>query len=129
MIDEKLLIDELNKRVRTPRSTMEILKDIIPLVESQPKVATDTNVGDKWIPFECREADEEEKEVYGCKEVLCCKMPDEDEEILVSYAYGYVDQDILLCDETGYYLESGSDFMTEAVAWMPLPQPYREKVE
>lgn len=39
MIDEELLIKELNFRVRTPRSTMEIIRDIIPLVEMQPKVS------------------------------------------------------------------------------------------
>lgn len=39
MIDEKLLIKELNLRVRTKRSTMEIIRDIIPLVEMQPKVS------------------------------------------------------------------------------------------
>lgn len=38
MIDEKILINELKYRVRTPRSTMEILRDIIPLVETQPKI-------------------------------------------------------------------------------------------
>lgn len=38
MIDEKILIEELKYRVRTPRSTMEILRDIIPLVEMQPKI-------------------------------------------------------------------------------------------
>lgn len=39
MIDEQLLIKELNFRVRTPRSTMEIIRDIIPLVEMQPTVS------------------------------------------------------------------------------------------
>lgn len=37
MIDEKKLIEELKKRVRTKRSTMEILRDIIPLINGQPK--------------------------------------------------------------------------------------------
>lgn len=43
MIDEKKLIEELKKRIRTPRSTMEIERDIIPLVERQPKAG-------EWIP-------------------------------------------------------------------------------
>lgn len=88
-------------------------------------LANDTNVGSKWIPFECREADEEEKEAYGWEEVLCCKLPDEDEEILVSYASGNVDTDIFLRDGTECYLESGAEFVTEAVAWQPLPEPYK----
>jgi hypothetical protein len=36
LIDADLLIDELEKRVRTPRSTMEIVRDIIPMVKEQP---------------------------------------------------------------------------------------------
>lgn len=48
MIDEKLLIKELNFRVRTPRSTMEIIRDIIPLVEMQPKVS-EQEIRDKAI--------------------------------------------------------------------------------
>lgn len=48
MIDERMLIDELKFRVRTPRSTMEILRDIIPLVEMQPKIK-DEEIRDKVI--------------------------------------------------------------------------------
>lgn len=109
-----------NKKYESQDEAFEVVYEYIKELET--KVS-------EWIPFECREADQEEKEVYGCKEVLCCKMPDEDEEIYVSYANGYVGIDILLSDETGYYLDSGSDFMTEAVAWMHLPAPYRKKVE
>lgn len=36
LIDANALIEELKKRIRTPRSTMEIAKDIIPLIEAQP---------------------------------------------------------------------------------------------
>jgi hypothetical protein len=36
LIDAEHLIKELKKRIRTPRSTMEIARDIIPLVKSQP---------------------------------------------------------------------------------------------
>jgi hypothetical protein len=38
LIDADLLIDELEKRIRTPRSTMEIVRDIIPMVKRQPTV-------------------------------------------------------------------------------------------
>jgi hypothetical protein len=39
LIDADLLIDELEKRIRTTRSTMEIVRDIIPMVEEQPTVS------------------------------------------------------------------------------------------
>ena len=82
---------------------------------------------DKWIPFEQREADEDEKEAYGCEYMLCCKLPDEDEEILVTYANGNVGEDIFLRDGYECYLDSGAEFITEAIAWMPKPQPYKKE--
>ena len=36
LIDANALVEELKKRIRTPRSTMEIAKDIIPMIEAQP---------------------------------------------------------------------------------------------
>ena len=65
----------------------------------------------EWIPFTFDE--------YG----LNCRLPDEDEEILVSSKYG-VWIDIFVCDEHGYYLDSERDF--KGLAWMPLPEPYKE---
>lgn len=40
-IDSDLLIDDLEKRIRTQRSTMEIVRDIIPMVERQPTIGGD----------------------------------------------------------------------------------------
>lgn len=36
LIDADLLVTEIKKRIRTPRSTMEILRDIIPVIDNQP---------------------------------------------------------------------------------------------
>ena len=88
---------------------------------------------DKWIPFEQREADEEEKEYwlenYGqeIEYMLCGRLPDEDEEIIVSYANGCVSEDIFLCDGVDCYLDSGNELITEAIAWQPLPEPYKKE--
>lgn len=60
MIDEKLLIDELKLRVRTARSTMEILRDIVPLVEMQPKI-DNRQIRSKVIEEFLREAS---KDIY-----------------------------------------------------------------
>ena len=136
MIDEKKLLEELRKQKENHERDCELFKGseyasliiarlvdeveyIEKMVEEQPKVG-------EWIPFKTREADEEEKEAYGWEGVLCCKLPNEDEEILVSYASGYVGTDIFMWDGTECYLESGAEFMTEAIAWRPLPEPYRE---
>lgn len=38
LIDADMLKESLLKRVKTPRSTMEIKRDIIPLIDDQPTV-------------------------------------------------------------------------------------------
>ena len=103
----------------------QALRCIRKLQEQQPK--TD------WIPFEQREADEEEKEYwlenYGqeIEYMLCGRLPDEDEEIIVTYSNGYVSEDIFLRDGVDCYLDSGNELVTEAIAWMPKPQPYKKE--
>ena len=132
MIDEKRLIEEMNKTFPNKFlneknwfmgkcSFMDLFQNII---EEQPKVG-------EWIPFEQREADEEEKEYcleqtgYEIEFMLCGKLPEEDEEILVSYKNGYVNTDVFLKDGNACYLDSGNEFVTEAIAWMPLPPAYK----
>lgn len=84
---------------------------------------------DGWIPFTQREATEDEKEFYGeyCEFMLDCILPDEDEEILVTYANGIVGQDVFLRDGHECYLDSDNEFVTEAIAWRPLPKPYHKE--
>lgn len=73
-----------------------------------------------WIPFTLHYDEEEEKEM------LNCPLPEEDEEILVTYQNGYVGEDIFLKDSAyECYLDSNREFVTEAIAWMPKPQPYK----
>ena len=133
MIDETKLIEEIlehKDRIKSRDKRVDEVyalahDHIIDIINIQPK--TD------WIPFEQREADEEEKEYwlenYGqeIEYMLCCKLPDEDEEILVTYANGNVGEDIFLRDGYECYLDSGNEFVTEAIAWMPKPQPYKKE--
>lgn len=65
----------------------------------------------KWIPFTFDE------------DGLNCRLPYEDEEILVSSKYG-IWIDTFMRDKQGYYLDSERDF--KGLAWMPLPEPYKE---
>lgn len=85
----------------------------------------------QWIPFQTRPLDEDEKESFpDWDSILCGNLPDDGQQILVSVKYG--GREYVITDEyyySGYgecYLESGYDFVTEAVAWMPLPKAYRE---
>ena len=82
-----------------------------------------------WIPFETRPLTEEEKEEHpewDC--ILDCKLPDDGQRILVAIrirGHEEVQQDEFYSDD-GSYLDSGYEIGTEAIAWMPLPEPYRE---
>lgn len=120
MIDEKKLIRELNKiHAYFDNGDIRYGVDIaINEVIKQPTVG-------EWIPFTEREPDQDEREAYGCDMMLDCELPDEDEEILVTYANGTVGLDCFMRDGYDCYLNSGAKFITEAVAWQSLPEPYR----
>lgn len=102
---------------------------LLKTIEIVKKEAEEYNNG--WIPFTQRKLTEEEKEEIGTEYdyMLDCKLPEEDEEILVTYANGTVGEDIFMCDGSDCYLDSGNDFITEAIAWQPLPEPYKPKGE
>lgn len=67
-----------------------------------------------WIPFTFDENGE-----------LDCKIPEEDEEVLISDGEE-VWLDVFRYDEEGYYFEwKGS--LLDGVAWQPKPKPYRKE--
>lgn len=74
----------------------------------------------EWIPF-----------TFDEEGVLNCELPDIDEDILVWDMSGMFDKENVWIDtwespDFGVYdLESGMDL--EGLAWMPLPEPYKEK--
>lgn len=90
--------------------------------------ALEKQINGGWIPFTQREMTEDEKEYCETEEgyMLDCPLPEEDEEILVTYANGYVDMDIFMRDGNECYLDSGNELVTEAVAWMRKPTPYKK---
>lgn len=83
----------------------------------------------RWIPFKTRPLTEEEKEdhpEWDC--ILDCKLPDDGQRILVSVnlrGHEAVQQDEFYSDD-GSYFDSGYEIGTEATAWMPLPEPWKE---
>lgn len=102
MIDEKKLIKELSKRIRTHRSTMEIIRDIIPLVESQPKVG-------EWIP---------------CSR----ELPSSDGRFEVTIKGSKGKRHVEMCN---YYKDARVVFGNEkwggenVIAWRQRPEPYK----
>lgn len=83
----------------------------------------------KWIPFKRRPAIEEDNTSFDY--VLDGKLPDNGQPILVSINYAgkeFVSSDEFY-DDGGCYLYSGFEIYDDAVAWMPLPEPYKEGEE
>ena len=72
-----------------------------------------------WIPFKI-EYDEDYK--MG---ILQGKLPDDEQEILVTDGKS-VWMDTFTIDEIVCYLDSGTELISEAKAWMPKPKPYKE---
>ena len=89
----------------------------------------------RWIPVKYRPMDAEERaywqDHFGYElsdedaVMFDCKMPDDGQEILVSYCK-WVCIDKCEIDGGCYGLEGNGDW-DGVVAWMPLPEPYREE--
>lgn len=87
----------------------------------------------EWNVITNRPMTEEERnyynEEYGYtltddEAVIYENLPEENVEVLICTRYGLVFTDTLM-DCGGVYFETEGD-LTDVVAWMPLPEPYRE---
>ena len=103
----------------------------IPTVEAEPK----------WIQITSRPMDDEERIEWSEKLgydianddgealIYTSQLPDDGQEVLVCGRYGRVWIDTFMSDpDYGCYFEENGD-MDGIVAWMPLPNPYRERRE
>lgn len=115
----------------TNREAIEILRDtpidirssreddIHTLYATAQNIAIDALKETEWIPFTFDETG-----------MLNCRMPDEDEEIIVSNG-NWVDTDTMCIDYgetygcTMYYLDSNRDL--DGLAWKPMPKPWKGK--
>lgn len=99
------------------------------------KMATDALAGigkqaaePGWIPFKARELTDEEKEEHPDWDfIFDCQLPKNGQRILVSIdiaGHERVQFDEFY-DDDGVYLDSGYEIGEEAVAWLPLPDPYK----
>ena len=79
----------------------------------------------EWIPFTKRPLTDEEKQEYpDWAYIFDCPLPDDEEEILLSNGK-HVWMDTFINDGE-CYLDGGDD-IDEGMAWMPLPEPYKEE--
>ena len=82
----------------------------------------------RWIPVKYHELTEEERKEClfsaDIKYMIDCELPDDEQEIIVTDGrHVWVDTCIM---NDGYELDSGHDWIEDVIAWMPLPEPYRE---
>lgn len=83
----------------------------------------------EWIPVRFHKITDEERQENGYPEewetMFDCKMPDDGQEVLITTRSGYVMLDTAYDDAVGSFLDSYGDWL-DVLAWMPLPEPYRE---
>ena len=80
-----------------------------------------------WIPFRVRELTEEEKQMHpDWLFMYDCQIPEVNQEILISVLgakYEHVQTDVW----TEFGLDGCWTIPDEAVAWMPMPEEYKEE--
>ena len=79
----------------------------------------------RWIPLTKRPMTKEEREEYEGIIILNCPLPEDGQEVLVSYG-GYVCVDTFHNDDGCYFEDVEID---DVEAWMPLPLPYKAESE
>ena len=113
----------------------DFLNDFFRMVEEQPTVEAEP----KWIPITSRPMDDEERIEWSEKLgydieyddaiIYTSQLPDDGEEVLTCNLYGDIRIDTFVNDpDYGCCFDENGD-MDGIVAWMPLPKPYREKMQ
>jgi len=91
--------------------------------------ANHPEIPDSWVPVKAHPATDEEQESSPDIDYwFDCEMPDDEQEILVTVKHKNwvsVEKDVCYVDSC-YGLDSGYDWLDDIIAWMPLPEPYKE---
>ena len=128
LISRQAAIDALEQAKEQYFDRKVIIGKMQDVVSNLPSVQSEQ----RWIPFKTRPLTKAEKEEHPEWDgILDCKLPDDGQRILVSVSVrGHesvqYDEFYFYMDD-GSYLDSGYEIGTEATAWMPLPEPYREE--
>lgn len=104
-----------------PGSALDIVNTLLDDLEQDEKE-------NGWIPVKYHKISKkecaEESISNDIQYMLDCKMPDDEQEILVTNGETtWQDTSFIDCD--GYYLDSNYDWI-DITAWRPLPYPYKE---
>ena len=103
-----------------PESALDIVSTLLSDLEQDEKE-------NGWIPVKYHQISEKERAEESISNdiqyMLDCKMPDDEQEILVTNGETtWQDTSFIDCD--GYYLDSNYDWI-DITAWRPLPDPYK----
>jgi hypothetical protein len=80
----------------------------------------------EWIPVVIKPVRMSGKGQYWWEYEFDCPIPDDAQRVLVTTRYGDVEIDTFINDgPEGCFFENYSD-EGDAIAWMPLPEPYKE---
>ena len=103
-------------------------RDFLEMIEQLQEDLEQDEKEDGWIPVKYHQISEKEHAEESISKdihyMFDCKMPDDEQEILVTNGKSTW-QDMCCIDSDGYYLDSNYDWI-EITAWRPLPEPYKE---
>lgn len=102
------------------RERMFDLIDELPSVTAERKPA--------WTPVKTRPLTDEERDglLIDAECAFDCPMPEDGQEVIVTTDLGGVGIDTFCRDVEGCYFENYDD---DVIAWMPLPEPWKEDAE
>lgn len=100
--------------------------DVLYAKKCKEVAALEKAMQERWIPITWHETTEEDGfDVKRYPLCLDCEMPEDGQEIIICRKNGWVCTDTCWFDD-GYSLDSGCDWIEEVIAWMPLPEAYKE---
>ena len=114
-----------NKGKPNGNVTCELTQEVIDMAIS----ALEKQEQDRWRPFKCREATEDDGTSFDY--IMECELPEDGQTVLVTIqTKGHEPVQV-----DTYYggggeecaLDSGYALCEEAIAWRPLPEPYTEE--
>jgi len=99
---------------------------ILEMLKTEPSVTAERKPA--WTPVKTRPLTDEERDglLINAECAFDCPMPEDGQEVIVTTDLGGVGIDTFCRDVEGCYFENYDD---DVIAWMPLPEPWKEAGE